>query len=256
MKWSIFAAFTTLVVSASPLPAQPPMEAGAVLSFSDGRPSLRDADQINAVLHTVGVHVSRIELPEHARPLLEASARAPLSPPQQSALLEMFALSREGVLEQIRLAGRQPVLPQGGSMSSRETGVPQYPKVYDLKSMGAPERVAARDKFARLHVNAADDGVGVDEVMTLVAGGPWTWYFLLEGAVVGELRMPRIEPGSRGWRLSYPGLTPHGGHFHATDGLVVAYITGPGEWRMRYQAPGLEGVAMLGSNPWIDFAAR
>jgi hypothetical protein len=105
-------------------------------------------------------------------------------------------------------------------------------------------------------VNATDDGVGVDEVMTLVAGGPWTWYFLVDDQVVGELRMPRVEWGGKGWRLSYPGLTPHGGHFHAADGLVVAYITGPAEWQMRYQAPGLAGADMLGKNPWIEFSAR
>ena len=70
------------------------------------------------------------------------------------------------------------------------------------------------------------------------------------------LRRSLSSPGVTGWRLSYPGLTPHGGHFHAEDGLVVAYITGPEEWQMRYRAPSVLGAAMLGKNPWIDFGAR
>jgi hypothetical protein len=98
--------------------------------------------------------------------------------------------------------------------------------------------------------------VGVDEVMTLVAGGPWTWYFLIKDNVVVELQMSRVDPAGRGWRLSYPGLTPHGGHFHAEDGLCVAYITGPEVWTMRYEAPGVADAQMLGKNPWIDFNAR
>lgn len=229
---------------------------GAVLSFSDGRPSARRIEEINAVLRSVGVHLSRIPLPARAKPLLVASVTAPLTDVQQRELLAIFALSRQDVLEQIRIAGRKPVLPRGGRLATRESGVPPYPKVYDLKAMSASDRVWARDKFARLHVNATNDGVGVDEVMTLVAGGPWTWYFLLADGVVGELQMARVAPEGLGWRLSYPGLTPHGGHFHATDGLVVAYITGPEEWQMRYRAPGLPGSAMLGTNPWVDFSAK
>lgn len=92
--------------------------------------------------------------------------------------------------------------------------------------------------------------------MTLVAGGPWTWYFLLPGEVVVELHMSRVTTSGPGWRLIYPGLTPHGGHFHAEDGLCVAYITGPKVWTMRYEAPGAPGAHMLGKNPWIDFTAK
>jgi hypothetical protein len=158
MKKSIFAALTVLSVLPSSLFAGTPDPEGAVLNFSDGRPSLRGLAEINAVLGTVGVHLSRMALPDRARPLLEASARAPLTDAQQRELLEMFALSKEDVLEQIRLAGRQPVLPSGGSMATRESGVPPYPKVYDLKSMSDSDRVAARDKFARLHVNATEAG--------------------------------------------------------------------------------------------------
>lgn len=238
------------------LPEKRTADEGVMLKFSDGRAGLSDLDAINDVLKTVGVRLSRVELPTAALPLIEASAKTPLSDEQQSRILEMFSLSRENVLDEARAAGRPPVIPGGGSMTSGEVGVPPYPKVYDLKAMRPQDRISARDKFARLHVNSTDDGVGVDEVMTLVAGGPWTWYFLLKDNTVVELQMSRVEPTGRGWRLSYPGLTPHGGHFHAEDGLCVAYITGPEVWRMRYEAPGLAGAEMLGKNPWIDFGSK
>lgn len=256
MRYSPFILFLLIMLSACTAPIQTPARESALLRFSDGRESLSDLSQINAVLGTVGVHLSTVELPEAAGPLLERSARAPLSDADTARVLELFELSRQDVLDQVRVAGRVPVLPDGGSMVSGERGVAPYPKVYDLRSMSPQDRAYARDKFARLHVNSTDAGVGVDEVMTLVAGGPWTWYFLLEDDVVVELHMSSVEPTGRGWRLSYPGLTPHGGHFHADAGLCVAYITGPEVWTMRYQSPGLRGEEMLGTNPWIDFNER
>ncbi|MDX2132951.1 MAG: hypothetical protein SFY69_12950 [Planctomycetota bacterium] len=245
-----------IVLAACNAPVDPSPTSRVLLKFSDGRESLQDLAKVNEVLGTVGVHLSTITLPPASVPLLESSVRTPLSDADRSKLLELFALSRQDVLEQVRMAGRLPVLPDGGSMVTGEPDVAPYPKVYDLRSMSAQDRLSARDKFARLHVNSTDTGTGVDEVMTLVAGGPWTWYFLLKDNVVVELHMSRVGPSGTGWRLSYPGLTPHGGHFHAESGLCVAYITGPQVWTMRYEAPGHAGERMLGSNPWIDFNDR
>jgi hypothetical protein len=247
--------FVMLSLVSFTLPASRAEKEGVLLKFSDGRASLSDLAAINDVLKTIGVRLNRIELPIAARALLEASAKAPLSHEQATRLQEIFSMSRRDVLEQARAAGREPVIPGGGSMSSGEVGVPPYPKVYDLKSMGPQDRLNARNKFARLHINSTDDGVGVDEVMTLVAGGPWTWYFLLKDNAVVELQMSRVDPAGPGWRLSYPGLTPHGGHFYAEDGLCIAHITGPEVWAMRYEASGLAGAQMLGKNPWIEFNA-
>lgn len=256
MRGSIYAVCILFALCSCTPSQQTGRDDGVQLNFSDGRPGLSDLAAVNNVLESVGVRLSRIELPIEARPVLEASAKAPLSDAEKARLLELFSLSRLDVLEQIRAAGRQPSVPGGGSMSSGEVGVPPYPKVYDLKSMQPQDRLAARNKFGRLHINSTDDGVGVDEVMTLVAGGPWTWYFLLKDNAVVELRMSRVQPADQGWRLSYPGLTPHGGLFHAEDGLCIAYITGPEVWTMRYDAPGLAESRMLGKNPWIDFSTR
>lgn len=256
MKALLYSASTAVALLSSPSFANTDDGQGALLRFSDGRSSLSGLTAINDVLRTVGVRLSRAEIPGEARSLLEASAKAPLSDEEKQRVLKLFSLSRSEVLEQTRAAGREPVIPAGGSMTTGEVGVAPYPKVYDLKAMAPADRLQARNKFARLHVNSTDDGVGVDEVMTLAAGGPWTWYFLLKDNTVVELQMSRVEPAAVGWRLSYPGLTPHGGHFHAADGLCIAYITGPEIWTMRYEAPGLAGAEMLGKNPWIDFDAK
>jgi hypothetical protein len=256
MKCVVLATCVVLALPACTLNAPTTSSEGALLKFSDGRESLSDLAAINNVLKTVGVRLSRVELPTSALPLLESATRTPLSDEQKARLLEIFSLSRQDVLEEARAAGRQPVVLGGGSMTSGELGVPPYPKVYDLKAMQSQDRINARDKFARLHVNSTDDGVGVDEVMTPVAGGPWTWFFLLRDRAVVELQMSRVEPSGPGWRLSYPGLTPHGGHFHAEDGLCIAYITGPQVWTMRYEAPGVVGGEMLGENPWVDFGSK
>lgn len=256
MKKLLTSVLLSVSLLASASHAESQNEEGALLKFSDGRADLNELTKINEVLMTVGVRLTRIEVPEGSLPLLEASLKAPLTEEEKSRVLEIFSLSREEVLEQARGAGREPVIVDGGSMTSGEVDVPPYPKVYDLKAMGPQDRLSARNKFGRLHVNATDEMLGVDEVMTLVAGGPWTWYFQLEDDLVVELQMDTVVPGEPGWRLSYPGLTPHGAYFHSEDGLCVAYVTGPKTWTMRYEAPGLTGADMLGKNPWIDFDAE
>lgn len=256
MKKLALTAILALSLCAPASHAQSQNDGGALLKFSDGRADLTDLASINNVLLTVGVRLSRMDVPEEAIPLLEASMTAPLSDKQKERVLEIFSLSREDMLEQVRVAGRVPVIAGGGSMTTSEEDVPPYPKVYDLSAMTAENRLSARNKFARLHVNSTDDMVGVDEVMTLPAGGPWTWYFQVEDNVAVELHMARVEPGAQAWRLSYPGLTPHGAYFHSEVGLCIAYITGPETWTMRYQAPIASGADMLGENPFIDFDAK
>ncbi len=250
----------TLIILSCLLPAnvmaagQP--EKGALLKFSDGRSSITDLGDINQILVSVGVRLEQIDVPNESVPLLQASMDRPLTSAEIAEVLSLFSLSRDDILNQTRLAGRTPVLKNGGSMTSGEVGVTPYPKVYDLRSMGPEDRLATRNKFARLHVNSTDDKVGVDEVMTLPSGGGWTWYFQIEGGVTVELLMAKVVPGEKAWRLSYPGLTPHGAHFHSEMGLCIAYITGPEVWTMRYEAPGFSAEDGLGDNPFIDFSSK
>lgn len=223
------------------------------LSFTDGRETISDRDAINRVLNTVGVHVSDVSIPNDIARTLAKSVEAKLNDMQSQEVLEAFALDRNGILEQVRAAGRKAVIDGGGELSTSEVGVAPYPKLYDLMAMDENDRRMVRRKFGRLHVNSTDDGVGVDEVMTLVSGGPFTWFFMLQDQSVAKLEIDRLE-SAKGLRLSYPGLTPHGALMNGKDGIVVAHITGPKTWTMRYQAE-VDGGHLLGDNPWIDFGA-
>lgn len=228
----------------------------ATLSFSDSSPSATDLDSINKILHAAGVHLSQVALPQEAALILGEAYLSKLNEDQQAKILKIFALSREDLLDQIKIAGRQPAIPGGGSLSTREAGVPPYPKIYDMRAMSPQDFINAQNKFGKLHVNSAENGQGVDEVMTLVSGGPWTWFFLLKENVVGKLTLSSVPTLGPAWRLSYPGLTPHGAFMNAEQGVCVAYICGPETWLMRYEAPQIKGGDMLGKNPWVDFSDK
>ncbi|MFS4580447.1 hypothetical protein [Phaeobacter sp. C3_T13_0] len=254
MKFNIIKVFFLLCTIVSSPASAEEVQDGALLNFSDGRASLSNIGEINKVLLSVGVHLAQIDVPAKSVSLLRTSLERPLKQEEATQILSYFSLSRAEVLEQAGIAGREAVIEGGGSMSTGEAGVASYPKLYDLRSMGTQDRLGARNKFARLHVNSTDDGMGVDEVMTLPSGGPWTWYFQIEDGVTVELHMAKIAPGDKAWRLKYPGLTPHGAYFHSEVGLCIAYITGPETWTMRYEAPGFTKEAGLGGNPFIDFS--
>jgi hypothetical protein len=225
-----------------------------VLHFSDGSPDAVGLDAVNRRLREVGVRVSRVPVPQAARPLLDASHSRALTPDEASTVLRHFHLSRRDLLEEIRLAGRTPELPRGGHLQTSEAGVPPYPKVYDMKALTPAVAAYLQRKFGLLHVNSDDSGAGIDEVMTIVSGGPYTWFFTLGQDAVGKLNLGEVRPGDAAWRLSYPGLVPHGGFFDAPHGLVVAHAHGPRTFVMRYDEPDVEGAATLADNPWIDFS--
>ncbi len=225
-----------------------------ILSYSDGKPATTGVGNVNAVLRTVGVRVSNVALPEAVSPILRVSQSRALNSEEAAQLLSAFSLHRGELLDQIEEAGREPEAHRGGFLSTTEIGVPPYPKVYDMKAMSAEVKAQLQEKFAKLHVNSADNGVGIDEVMTIVSGGPWTWFFLLPDDVVGKLTLGHVGLDGPGWRISYPGLGPHGGYLDVEYGLVVAYAHGPENFVMRYVEPSVMGAKLLGTNPWIDLS--
>ncbi|MFI6369740.1 hypothetical protein [Streptomyces sp. NPDC050546] len=229
---------------------------GLKLSYSDGRPATIGVESVNQVLGTVGVHACQIPVPAGAHPILEASEVRALSAEEQAELISLFSLDRAKLLEHVELAGRTPEAPDGGFLNPSEHDVPPYPKVYDMKTMDAAARHAVQARFGRLHVNTSDDGVGIDEVMTVVSGGPMTWFYRLPGGVVAKLSVGAVGIGDPAWRISYPGIRPHGAFLDAGHGLIVAYAHGPEKFVMRYEAPGSEGAEALGTNPWIDFSGN
>lgn len=226
------------------------------LHLSDGTPPLVGLEAVNARLRSIGVRVSEVPVPAAARPMLAASRSRALHPEEGSAVLTHFALGRKELLDEIQRAGRPPAMPRGGHLQTSEPGVAPYPKVYDMKALDRATTAFIQRKFGRLHVNSSDAGVGIDEVMTIVSGGPYTWFFVFPQDVVGKLRFGRVGERGVAWRISYPGLVPHGGFFDAPDGLVVAHAHGPDSFVMRYEDPSVDGAATLDDNPWIDFAGE
>ncbi|WP_239412566.1 hypothetical protein [Photobacterium sp. OFAV2-7] len=230
-------------------------EGQLTLSYSDGRTPTQGVEKVNDVLRAVGVRVSTLPLPEEARPILEASKERAITKEESEQLISLFSLHRGDLLDQIKKAGRVPEAHRGGFLSTSEVGVAPYPKVYDMKAMTPEVMHYLQDKFGKLHVNSSDDGVGIDEVMTIVSGGPWTWFFVLPDNVVGKLTLGHVPSDGEAWRISYPGLVPHGGFLDAPYGLVVAYAHGPEHFVMRYEEPSVEGTETLGTNAWIDFSS-
>ncbi|RXT42939.1 hypothetical protein B6S44_29085 [Bosea sp. Tri-44] len=226
------------------------------LSFSDGRADAVGLEAVNEHLLNVGVRVSEISIPEKGRPLIEISKTRALNEQEQNQLLSVFSLDRAALLDQLSKAGRKAAVEGGGALSISEKDVPPYPKVYDMKALDEKMVAFLMTKFGRLHVNSADDGHGIDEVMTIVSGGPYTWFFAMQDDTIAKVRFSEVRGGDQGWRISYPGLVPHGGYFDAPHGLVVAYAHGPGRFIMRYEAENVKASKRLNDNPWIDFTAN
>lgn len=243
------------ITSVSPVVAEQVTTKGQLtLSFSDHRPAVNGIDAVNKHLMQVGVRVSTVSLPSGAKPILKMSSKRAITQSEADELLSFFSLHRGQLLEQIALAGREPEAHRGGYLSTSEVGVAPYPKIYDMNAMDKKTKAYLQEKFGKLHVNSADNGVGIDEVMTIVSGGPWTWFFVLPNDVVAKLTLGYVGLDSKAWRISYPGLVPHGGYLDAEYGLVVAYAHGPKNFVMRYEEPSVEGSRTLNSNPWIDFS--
>jgi len=231
-------------------------EGQLTLSFSDGRASVNGVDAVNKHLLKVGVRVSTLSLPKEAKPILKASTKRAVTEAESKKLLSLFSLHRGQLLDEIEKAGRTPESHRGGYLATSEVGVAPYPKVYDMKAMTSDVKHYLQEKFGKLHVNSSEAGVGIDEVMTIVSGGSWTWFFLLPDNVVGKLTLGYVGLESKAWRISYPGLVPHGGYLDSEYGLVVAYAHGPKNFVMRYEDPSVEGAELLGTNSWIDFTGK
>lgn len=224
------------------------------LQFSDGRPDVEGINSVNAVLRSVGVRASTIVIPDEAKTILEASSTRAITQEEQSQLVSIFYLNRAELLEQIELAGRTPEMPRGGYLATEEGGNAPYPKVYDMQSLTPEQRIWVLNYYGRLHVNTADSGLGIDEVMTVVAGGPFTWMFLLPDGVLARLTVLPISSDGPAVRLSYPGIGMHAGYMDPTHGLIVAFAHGPENFVIRFEDPSVPNADMLNTNPWVDFS--
>jgi hypothetical protein len=261
-KMNTLLAGAALLVVSLPLAAadqpQPAVDGEGYLAlhFSDGSKPALGLEAVNARLREIGVRVGEANIPEAAKPVLRASRTRAVTTAESEKLLELFHLGRRELLEEIAQAGREPEMHRGGYLQTSEIGVPPYPKVYDMKALDGKTTAYLKRKFGKLHVNSSDAGVGIDEVMTIISGGPYTWFFVFEGGVVGKLRLGSVSGEGKAWRISYPGLVPHGGFFDAEHGLVIAFAHGPEHFVMRYEDTSVDGYETLNDNPWIDFSVE
>lgn len=224
------------------------------LQFSDGRPDAEGIENVNAVLRAVGVRASTVAIPEEAKPILRTSLTQAISEEDHSKLISIFSLNRADLLEQIQLAGRVPEKHRGGYLGTREGDTAPYPKVYDMKALTPDMRKWVLNRYGRLHVNTSDDGAGIDEVMTVVSGGPFTWVFVLPDGVLARLTVYAIDPNGPAVRLSYPGLGMHAGYMDPPNGLIVAYAHGPESFVIRFEEPSVRNAELLNTNAWVDFS--
>ena len=82
---------------------------------------------------------------------------------------------------------------------------------------------------------------------------PWTWFFELPGDVIGKLTLGYVGLDGQAWRVSYPGIKPHGGFLDPEFGLVVAYTHGPKQFEINFEKENLAASKLNGTNSWIDF---
>lgn len=226
------------------------------LQFSDGRSDVEGVENVNHVLRSVGVRASLVPIPDAAKPIVAASLTRSVTEDEQNQLLDIFSLNRADLLEQIALAGRTPEMSRGGWLGTAEGDTAPYPKIYDMKAMTPEMQTWALNRYGRFHVNTADNGVGIDEVMTVVSGGPFTWMFVLPDGVIARLTVAEISPEGPAVRLSYPGIGMHAGYMDPKQGLIVAYAHGPERFTIRFEEASVPYAHLLDTNPWVDFTGE
>jgi len=157
-----------------------------------------------------------------AKPVLDAA--------ETRRLMSHFLLPRERLLEIIDEAGRAPNVPGGGALSTHvESHGYSYPQLW-LVQAGIDYT-----RFDRFHVNTADDGTGVDEILQVVHGaGIVIRHRLPDGRVLAlHVDCPSDDAG---WLVTYDGGHPHIGSLSSaragTKALVQAI--GPPNWSVRY----------------------
>ncbi len=200
------------------------------LQFSDGRDSLTALGDINSELADIGSRIWPLIFENEPDDIKELLKHKTLTDDESKLLLFHFELPRERLLKIIKGAGREPQVPGGGALSTYV--LPHdysYPQLY-LIAQGEDY-----SRFDRFHVNMADDGTAVDEVMQILSGGGVILHQRLpEGDV---LNLTLNSPGENaGWVVTYDGEYPHIGSISGAQAgtKVLMQIIGPERWVMRY----------------------
>lgn len=202
-------------------------DAGIRLQFSDGRPALTSLADINDALADIGSHVWPLDLQHIPAEIHRLLLQPTLTTIEAEKLKAHFLLPRARLLEVISGAGRTPHVQDGGALTTVvSTHGYAYPQLYLVRENDDYSR------FDRFHVNVADDGTGVDEILQLLSGRGVVILQRSRSATVLTLRLDRP-----GWLVTYNGGNPHIGSLSKADAgtTVLVQIIGPPLWRMRYE---------------------
>jgi hypothetical protein len=201
------------------------------LQFSSGRPPVTNLADVNDALAPFGSRLRPLDLGSTPADVQELLKQAALSDIEVERAKAHFLLSRERLLNIIVEAGRKPQVPGGGEMTTLDsTHNITYPRL-DIVGAGVDY-----SRFDRFHVNTADDGTGVDEIMQILSGGGVRLLQHLpdKGLVTLHIACPA---GDAGWILTYDGAYPHIGSISgARPGTkVLMQAIGPSRWATRYE---------------------
>jgi hypothetical protein len=203
---------------------------GIRLEFEGGRTALTSLPDIQAALQRTGIGVWPLPLDSAPADVQRLLGRTTLTDDETVRLRAYFLMSRERLLEVIAASGRSPNVLSGGELETTVTNEGySYPQLWVVQSGTDYTR------FDRFHVNVAEDGTGVDEVLQVVSG---------HGVIVrvrtsdGNSQSLHLAcPNDRtGWLVSYDGGQPHIGSLSSAEPgtKVVVQAIGPKAWKLSY----------------------
>jgi hypothetical protein len=212
-------------------PTMPP-DVGVRLEFSDGRPALTSLSQANAAMADVGAHAWPLDLtgvPADVQQLLDQPT---LTTAEEERIKAHFLLTRERLLEIIGGAGRKPHVKDGGALSTTVVS-----HGYSYPQLWVVQGGIDYSRFDRLHVNVADDGTGVDEVLQMLSGRGIVIRQRQRTGAVWTLTLDCPGDGA-GWLVTYDGGNPHVGSLTAAapGTKVLVQAIGPARWDIRYES--------------------
>ena len=206
-----------------------PNETVAQLEFSDGRSPIFDIESINSVLAAIGSRIwtrDFTSVPMDVRKLLRQST---LSPSEAEQVKTHFLYPRQRLVEIIESAGREPNVPDGGELTTYVTNLGcWYPQLYVIAEG------VDYSRFEKFHVNTADDGTAVDEIIQLLSGSDFVYHLRGPEGLTLMVHLACIGD-EKGMILTFNGKTPHLGKVSmATPGTkILNQAIGPAQWVIR-----------------------
>ena len=203
---------------------------GLRLEVSGSATAVTALADVNRKLGVLGSKVWPLDLghaPAEVRRLL---TRPTLNGGETTSVMSQFLLSRERLLEIIGEAGRTPNVQGGGALATHvDSHGYSYPQLWSVQDG------IDYTRFDRFHVNTADDGTGVDEVLQMLSGVGIVIRHRLPDGTVLALRMDCPSADS-GWLVTYDGGRPHIGSLSSAQAGTKALVQaiGPPRWSVRY----------------------